>query len=88
MSDRVLKVEDVDRVGQALLTLTSEACVLSDRQRILEAALEKAGVITAAAIDTYEPSDDLKTALRDERPHLIDSILNTLTPPPQGGSHR
>ena len=88
MSDRVLKVEDVDRVGQALLTLTREVWVLRDRQRILEAVLEKAGVITATAIDTYEPSEDLKTALRDERRHLIDSILNTLTPPPQSASHR
>ena len=88
MSDRVLKAEDVDRVGQALLTLTREVWVLRDRQRILEAALEKAGVITAAAIDTYEPSDDLKTALRDERHHLIDSILNTLTTSPLDASHR
>jgi hypothetical protein len=88
MSDRVLKVEDVDRVGQALLTLTMEVWVLRDRQRILEAALEKAGVLTAAAIDTYEPSDELKTSLRDERHRLIDSILDTLTKPPLEASHR
>jgi hypothetical protein len=88
MSDRVLKVEDVDRVGQALLTLTMEVWVLRDRQRILEAALEKSGVLTAGAIDTYEPSDELKTSLRDERHRLIDSILDTLTKPPLEASHR
>jgi len=88
MSDRVLKVEDVDRVGQALLTLTMEVWVLRDRQRILEAALEKAGVLSAGAIDTYEPSDELKTSLRDERHRLIDSMLDTLTKPPLEASHR
>jgi len=83
MSDRVLKIEDVDRLGQALLTLTKEVWVLRDRQRILEAALEDAGVLVGAAIESYEPSGKLKEALRQERRQLIDTILDTLTTPAQ-----
>ena len=79
MTDRVLKADDIDQLGQALLTLTKELWVLRDRQRILEAALADAGLLTAAAIDSYEPSAELKAALRTERQQLIDTVLDSLS---------
>lgn len=81
MSDQVLKSEDLDRLGQALLTLTKEVWVLRDRQRILEAALEDAGVLAPAAVEAYEPDAKLKAALRKERQQLIDHVLDTLSTP-------
>lgn len=81
MNDRVLKAEDLDRLGQALLTLTKEVWVLRDRQRILEAALEDAGVLPVDAIDTYEPDATLKAALGDDRQRLINDLLDTLIAP-------
>ena len=88
MDDRVLKVEDVDRLGQALLTLTKEVWVLRDRQRILEAMLEEAGVLIPEAVDAYEPGDELKAALRDERNYLINSIFDSLITPPLDAPQR
>ena len=82
MSDRVLNIEDVDRLGQAVISLAKEIWVLRDRQHILEAALEEAGVLPVANINSHEPSDEMKTALRDERNHLINNLLDTLITPP------
>jgi hypothetical protein len=79
MNEPVLKTEDVDRLGHALLTLTKELWVLRDRQRILEAALEEAGVLPAGVVDAYEPGETLKAALRAERRQLIDAVLDTLS---------
>lgn len=81
MSDEVLQAEDLDRLGQAVLTLTKELWVLRDRQRIMEAALAEAGVLAADLLDTYEPSAELKTALREERRQLIATVLDTLATP-------
>lgn len=78
MTDEVLRAEDLDRLGQALLTLTKELWVLRDRQRILEAALAEAGVLAADLLDTYEPSAELQAALREERQQLIATVLDTL----------
>lgn len=81
MTDPVLENVDVDRLGQALLTLTKELWVLRDRQRILEAALADAGVLDTAALEAYEPSDRLKAALSEERRQLIDTVLDALATP-------
>ena len=81
MSDEVLRAEDLDRLGQAVLTLTKELWVLRERQRILEAALADAGVLAADLLDTYQPSAELKDALREERRQLIDTVLDTLATP-------
>ena len=78
MTDPVLKPEDVDKLGQALLSLTRELWVLKDRQRILESVLEEAGILAADAIDAYEPDDRLTATLTAERRQLIDSVLGAL----------
>ncbi len=88
MSDRVLKTEDTDRLAQAVITLTKELWVLKDRQRILEAALQDAGVMDPATIESYVPDTNLSEALMAERRQLIDSVLDTLITPPLEAPHR
>ena len=78
MADRILNDEDVDRLGQALIALTQEVWVLRDRQRILEAALEQAGVLDQAVIDAYSPDAKLAESLARERQQLIDNALQAL----------
>ena len=78
MTDRNLTPQDLDRLGQALLTLTKEVWVLRDRQRILEAALDQAGIVSPAALDTFEPDTALAESLANERSELIERILNSL----------
>jgi len=88
MTERVLKAEDIDQLGQAVMTLTKELWVMKDRQQILEAALEDAGVLDRQVIDSYEPDQELVEALTAERRQLIDGVLNTLVTPPLKAPHR
>jgi len=78
MAEHNLRPEDIDRLGQALLTLTSELWVTRDRVRILEAALVHAGVLTADAVDQLQPDAKLQAELSAARTRLIDTLLATL----------
>jgi len=78
MTDRVLDETDIDRLGQAIITLTRELWVVKDRQRILEAALADAGILDSIALDTYEPDESLEAELKVERQKLIDEIIKAL----------
>jgi len=88
MTQSVLNAEDIDQLGQAVISLTKELWVLKDRQRILEAALADAGVLERDVVETYEPDAALKETLSAERRQLIDNVLNTLTTPPLKDPHR
>lgn len=79
MTDQVLNESDIDRLGQALITLTRELWVVKDRQRILEAALAEAGLLDTDELDAYEPDESLEAELKAERRELINEILKTLT---------
>lgn len=76
-----LKPEDLDRLGQAIMTLTQELWVTKDRQRVLEALLEEAGIVAPGAIDRHAPDTALSEQLDTERRRLIDAVLGTLQPP-------
>ncbi len=79
MADNNLRREDIDRLGQALLTLTSELWVTRDRVRILEAALVNAGVLAPDAVNQLQPDAALQAELNAERARLIDALLTTLS---------
>ena len=78
MSEQNLRPEDIDKLGQALLTLTRELWVVKDRLRVLEAALADAEVIPPDAADTYQPDEALNATLGKERAQLIEHVLGTL----------
>jgi mRNA-degrading endonuclease toxin of MazEF toxin-antitoxin module len=78
MSELNLRPEDLDRLGQALITLTKELWVTKDRVRILEAALVEAGVIACDAVESLQPNDQLKASLENDRAQLINQILKAL----------
>jgi hypothetical protein len=80
MGDANLQPEDIDRLGQALLTLTRELWVVKDRMRVLEAALANAGVLGVNAVDQLQPDSALQAELAAERARLIDSVLAALAP--------
>lgn len=79
MAESNLQADDIDRLGQALLTLTSELWVTRDRVRILEAALVNAGVLAPDAINQLQPDEALQAELSAERARLIDALLTTLS---------
>ena len=78
---RLLEPQDVDQLGQALVTLTQELWVLKDRQRILEAMLEDAGLLDRAKLETREPDTALAEELDEQRRALIDNVLGALSAP-------
>ncbi len=81
MNDPKLNIEDIDNLSQAILTLTQELWVVKDRQRVLEAALQRAGVIDPTDIDQYQPDPALTGLLETERQQLIENILSSLHRP-------
>jgi hypothetical protein len=78
MSANNLRPEDIDKLGQALLTLTKELWVVKDRLRVLEAALTEAGAIAPDATETYQPDEALNELLGKERAQLIEQVLGAL----------
>jgi len=78
MTDRILQPADIDRLGQALISLTKELWVVKDRQRILEAALVDAGILERGAVDSYVPGAELSDNLSAERRQLINGVLDAL----------
>lgn len=45
----------VDNLARAVLSLTREVAVLTDRVMVLETLLERQGVVTSEAVDTFQP---------------------------------
>ena len=79
MSDHnLLRPDDIDRLGNAILMLTKELWVAKDRIRVLEAALVEAGVLTNDAVDKLQPDEQLTAELDNDRTQLIDQILSAL----------
>jgi hypothetical protein len=78
MNNTNLRPEDIDKLGQAMLTLTKELWVVKDRLRVLETTLAEAGVIAPDAADTFQPDAALTEQLGKERAQLIEQVLDTL----------
>jgi hypothetical protein len=78
MSSNNLRPEDIDRLGQALITLTKELWVINDRVRVLETVLADAGVVTPDAVDTFQPDEALQEILDKDRAQLIEQVLGAL----------
>jgi hypothetical protein len=79
MSEHNLRAYDLDRLGQALITLTKELWVVKDRVRILEATLAEAGVMVPDAVDRFQPGAELSESLSADRALLIEHVLGALT---------
>ncbi|MEO0463874.1 MAG: hypothetical protein AAF127_12135 [Pseudomonadota bacterium] len=53
----IMDERHVDNLARAVLTLTREVAVLTDRMLVIETLLEQQGVVTSEAIDTYQPDE-------------------------------
>jgi len=70
-----LNAEDVPALGDALINLTRELWVLSDRMAILEAVLEQQGVSVTEAIEQFEPDAALAERLKTRGSALVNDVL-------------
>lgn len=74
----LLTPDQVDDLGLAILTLTRELWVLTDRVHTFEAVIEKHGIPVHDEIEAYQPSE-VETAKRLEHSQrILSSVLGAL----------
>jgi len=76
---KALKPEDIDKVGQAILTLAQELWAVKDRQAITEVVLKEKGIDISEAVDTHQPDPELEAELTKARQGLVKKIIQDLT---------
>lgn len=76
---KALKPEDVDKLGQALMTLAQELWVVKDRQLVTEAVLAKRGIDISEEISLYQPDPELDAKLRAARQALVLKLTQDIT---------
>lgn len=74
---QILDGSRIDDLGEAIIALTRELWVLSDRQAVLEAVLADAGV-PVERIDSYQPDEAMTQRLTARRQKLLDTVLSAL----------
>jgi len=69
--NRILGPEHVDNLARAVLSLTREVAVLTDRVMVIETLLEREGVVSVEAIDTFQPDQAFQKR--------VDAAMATIT---------
>ena len=72
---RILSVSQLDQLGEALVALTGEVWILTDRLAVLEAVLANHGIDARAEVDRFVPSPEMEKALNTKRDKLIATVL-------------
>jgi hypothetical protein len=75
----LLRDAQLDNVGRAVLSLTKEICVLSDRVMVLEKVLEEKGVDVRKAVESYQPDKDFQEQLDVVKSKIVNTIFNDFT---------
>ncbi len=70
--------DKMDDLGRALISLTREICVLTDRQVVLEKLLEDAGIVTGEAIDRFQPDAELQAKIDARTSAIVKSVVGEL----------
>jgi len=70
---------DVEALGHAVLTLTHELWVLTDRLVTLEALLEKKEVISHHEVDAFQPDEKLQDSLNTKARTLVSRVVGSLS---------
>jgi hypothetical protein len=73
-----LKPEDIDKLGQAVLTLAKELWIIKDRQAITEAVLAKRGIDIREEISLFQPDAALDAKLNAERQALVMKLMQDI----------
>jgi hypothetical protein len=76
---RSLLPEQIDNLGRAVINLTREICVLTDRMAVTEAVLATRGIDIAEAVDTHQPGPALQTRIDTQVNRIITELLTTLS---------
>lgn len=77
---RMLKPDQLDDLGRAVLVLARELWVVKDRQRILEAVLDAHGIDASTAVRDHQPDPALAAELEAERTRFTKAVIEALSP--------
>lgn len=69
---------DVGSLGLAILTLTREIWVLTDRMHVMEAVLANHNLDIREEIKRFQPDENMTSELRQESAALTERILSAL----------
>lgn len=75
----LLRPEQTDNLGRALISLTREICVLTDRQMVLERILADRGIDVSDAVEDYQPDEVMQSQLDERTGAIIKTIIGDLT---------
>ena len=75
---RILSADQIDDLGEALLTVAAELWATIDRMRILEEVLKSHGIDAQREVDRFEPGPELKAELTRKREAFVASITRAL----------
>ncbi len=75
---RILGAERLDDVAEAVLALTREVWLLTDRLVVMEKVMAANGVDLTAQIDAYEPDEACREELEAKRTRLLGAVLAAL----------
>ncbi|NBC38155.1 hypothetical protein GTZ99_16515 [Novosphingobium sp. FSY-8] len=70
---------DTGALGAALLALTKEVWVLTDRMMVMEEVLAQRGIDISAQIDAHQPDPDLQSRLNARGAKLVAGVLDALS---------
>jgi hypothetical protein len=77
---RMLRPDQLDDLGHALLVIARELWVAKDRLRVLEAVLDAKGIDVSQAVARHQPDDALAAELAAERSRFVGAIMSALCP--------
>jgi hypothetical protein len=83
---QILQPGQIDDLGQAVLALTREIWLLTDRQLVLEKVLARRGLDVTAEIDAFTPDAAFAADLEARRNRLLDVVLEALGAKPAAPS--
>lgn len=75
---QALMPDQIDDLGRALLSLTRELCVLTDRVLVMEHVLADKGIDLGDSINTHQPDEALQAKIDAQTGEIVSNILSSL----------
>ena len=76
---QALLPEQLDNLGRAVIGLTREICVLTDRLAVTEVVLAARGIDIAEAVQTHQPDAALQGRIDAQVSRIIGDMLEALS---------
>ena len=75
---KTLDTNDVEGIGDALLVLTREVWVLTDRLAVLEAVLANRGIDISKDIEKFQPDEEMQAQLNERGKRIAAGVINAI----------